>query len=223
MKKSAEYFLNSTTSVLPAKTGIHFFHRVKCLVFDIVLLILCFVMSAEAQNLSKYERPISTPIFFVASQDTFINLNEDSLIAASLSPVDTTIREGKSTTIATLGSMIVPGLGQIYNESYWKAPVVWGLGYYFYSVYKEQDDLYKKAQAQYDTTITVKNPFGSRDLRNVRDFYKRQRNNFGWYVVIVYLLNVVDAYVDAALYNFEVSPNLQGTNQWRVNVRIPLR
>ena len=189
------------------------------------MVILTMVCGAalSAQIVQRYEQPIPTPLFFIASQDTFLNLNEDSLIAASLSPVDTTIREGKSTTIAMLASMIAPGTGQIYNESYWKAPVVWGVGYYFYSVYQNQDDLYRTYRAQYDTTITAANTSGDTQLRSLRDFHKGQRNNFGWYIVVVYLLNIVDAYVDAALFNFEVSPNLQGTNQWRVRMRIPLR
>ena len=176
-----------------------------------------------AQPFSKHEMPISTPVFLIAFQDTFININEDSLVAASLSPVDTTIREGKSTTIATFASLIAPGTGQLYNESYWKAPIVWGLGYYFYSVYKDQDNLYKKYRSMYDTTITTSNPEGKTNIRGVRDFYKNQRNEFGWYLVITYVLNVLDAYVDAALYNFDVSPNLQGTNQWRVRMSISLR
>lgn len=176
-----------------------------------------------AQNADRYEQPIPVPLFFIASQDTFLNLNEDSLIAASLSPVDTTIREGKSTTIAMLASMIVPGTGQMYNESYWKAPVVWGLGYYFYSVYRNQDDLYKEFRYRYDTTITVQNPFGNSRFRDLRDFHKGQRNMFGWYIVITYVLNIVDAYVDAALFNFDVTPNLQGTNQWRVRMHVPIK
>ena len=137
-----------------------------------VILTLVCGTALCAQIVQRYEQPIPTPLFFIASQDTFLNLNEDSLIAASLSPVDTTIREGKSTTIAMLASMIAPGTGQIYNESYWKAPVVWGVGYYFYSVYQNQDDLYRKYRSQYDTTITTANPLGDTQLRNLRDFHK---------------------------------------------------
>ncbi len=192
-------------------------------IFSHALLFSLFVCSlASAQHISKYERPISTPIFFVPISDSLIHLNEDSLIAAQIGIVDTTILPPKSTTIATLSS-IIPGAGQIYNESYWKAPVVWGLGYYFYSVYKNQDDQYKIYRAQYDTTITTVRPNGDTQLRTLRDFYKNQRNEFGWYLAITYVLNILDAYVDAALYNFEVSPNLQGTNAWRVKAKIPIR
>ena len=97
------------------------------------------------------------------------------------------------------------------------------MGYYFYSVYQHQDDLYKTFRYQYDTSITVLQPGGDTELREQRDFYKRQRNEFGWYIAITYIMNIVDAYVDAALFNFEVSPNLQGTQDWRMRVRIPMR
>lgn len=196
----------------------------KSSAFKIILSAIFLAnLNISAQTISKYEQPISPPVFFVASQDTFLNINEDSLIAASLTPFDTTIREGKSTTLAMLSSMVVPGLGQIYNESYWKAPVVWGLGYYFYSVYDHQDKLYREARSNYDTTVTLQNPAGNNSFRSLRDFYKNQRNIFGWYMVLTYLFNVLDAYVDAALYNFEVSPNLQGTNEWRLRMKIPMK
>jgi len=163
------------------------------------------------------------PIFFTPLTDSLINLNEDSLIAAQIGLVDTTVLPPKSTTIAMVSSMVLPGVGQIYNESYWKAPVVWGFGYYFYSVYRNQDDKYKVSRFQYDTSITVANPNGDAQLRSLRDFYKNQRNEFGWYLAITYVLNVLDAYVDAALYNFEVSPNLQGTSDWRLRISVPIR
>lgn len=188
----------------------------------LLCLTVCFSFGS-AQYLSRYEKPISTPLFFIPRTDTIPQMNEDSLIAAQIGIVDTTILPPKSTTIAVLGSMIFPGAGQIYNESYWKAPVVWGLGYYFYKVYKNQDDLYTSYQNQYNISVTDTIPGEDAQLRSLRDFYKNQRNEFGWYIAISYVLNVLDAYVDAALYNFEVSPNLQGTSDWRLKLNIPLQ
>ncbi|NUN68289.1 MAG: hypothetical protein HUU02_01090 [Bacteroidetes bacterium] len=200
-----------------------------------LLGILFLLPAASAQYVSRYERPISTPLFFTPVSDTagLRMLDEDSLIAAQIGTVDTTILPPKSTTVAMLGSMIVPGAGQIYNESYWKAPVVWGFGYYFYSVYRNQDRLYNESRTEYEGAVMMLDTATAADLRtelaqkisrsrDLRDFYKRQRNEFGWYLAVTYILNVVDAYVDAALFNFEVSPNLQGTNDWRMNVRVPL-
>lgn len=219
--------------------------------FPYVLIALAvFAAAGSAQSISRYERPIHTPVFippvFHADTTAFprsenrkdttgkLFLNEDSLIAAQIGVSDTTILPPKSTVIALLGSAVLPGAGQIYNESYWKAPVVWGFGYYFYSVYHRQDRLYKEKRALYESTLNAIDTASTTIIRNnlsdeadklkgLRDFYKNQRNEFGWYLAITYVLNMVDAYVDAALFNFEVSPNLQGTNDWRMNVRVPIR
>jgi len=205
-------------------------------------LIVC--VSASGQYVSRYERPISTPIFFIPQTETQfpdqpdslskLYLNEDSLIAAQVGVADTTVLSPKSTIIAMVSSMVLPGAGQIYNESYWKAPVVWGLGYYFYSVYKNQDDLYRENKTKYETALitydTTTNAEAKAGLSSdistyldLRKFYQRQRNEFGWYLAITYVVAILDAYVDAALYNFEVSPNLQGTSDWRMQMRIPIR
>ena len=45
-------------------------------------------------------------------------------------------------------------------------------------------------------------------MLKLRDFYKDQRDSFTWYFFILYVLNIVDAYVDASLYGFDVSPTL---------------
>ncbi len=208
------------------------------------LLSLIFCVTASGQFISRYERPISTPIFFIPQTETQyfaqpdsllkLSLNEDSLIAAQIGIVDTTILPPKSTVIAMVSSMVIPGAGQIYNESYWKAPIVWGLGYYFYSVYKSQDDLYRENRTKYETALVVRDTTTNAVTKetlgkqigfylDLRKFHERQRNEFGWYLAITYVMNILDAYVDAALYNFEVSPNLQGTSDWRMQARIPIR
>lgn len=213
------------------------------------LSLICCI-GASGQHVSRYERPISTPIFFIPNSSTpletqsfsqfnqsdssLLRLNEDSLIAVKVGVADTTILPPKSTTIATLSSMILPGSGQIYNEKYWKAPIVWGLGYYFYSVYKNQDDLYRATRKKYETGLMVYDTTTNSAAKIIlskeisdnldnRKFYERQRNEFGWYLAITYVMTILDAYVDAALYNFEVSPNLQGTSDWRMQARIPIR
>ena len=163
-------------------------------------------LTAHAQG---NNRPASAP-------PKTLLLNEDSLIAAATATSDTIVRPGKSTTTAMLSSLVIPGAGQIYNGAYWKVPVIWGFGYYFWYVYNDQDKLYRQSKAIYAASITTTVPAGNANEKSHRDFYKHQRDTFGWYLAIAYLVNVLDAYVDASLYGFEVSPNLQPKNdiQW---------
>lgn len=134
-----------------------------------------------------------------------------------------------------------PGLGQIYNRKYWKIPLVYaGFGALFYSAafnaknYKvymkayqdftdnvKQTDSYVKlipvAQSTYDPvvyphTFSLSSASYYKDgmLRMV-DYYKRYRDLSyigigGWY-----LLSILDANVDASLFNYDISNNLDIT------------
>jgi hypothetical protein len=160
-----------------------------------------------------------------APKDTIrVRWNEDSLIAARTATADTVMRNKKSATFAMLATMVLPGAGQIYNESYWKAPVVWGFGAYFYWAYHKQDQNYKIYRDQYAASVYADSTHkGDPDLLRIRRSYYDDRNRFGWYIALTYLIAVVDAYVDASLYNFEVSPDLQPHGEWKATLHIRLR
>lgn len=130
---------------------------------------------------------------------------------------------------------LVPGLGQIYNRKYWKLPIVYGgLMGCMYAVtwnnknYRDYSTAYK--DIVYDATVNRDNPdawseswqiLSSRDPEtliedsNYRDRLKRQKDYFRRYrdlsiiiTVGVYALSIVDAYVDAQLFDFDISPDL---------------
>jgi hypothetical protein len=113
----------------------------------------------------------------------------------------------KSPGLAMLFSAVMPGAGQLYNESYWKVPVVLGLGGYFIYQFVHNNRIYNQYQDQYSESL-VSNPSGDPNLLRLRDFYHDERDRFGWYFLILYALNILDAYVDASLYEFDVSGNL---------------
>lgn len=126
------------------------------------------------------------------------------LIISNLSAqnLDTLDIETKSPWNAVFKSAVLPGLGQIYNESYWKVPVIWGLiGWFGYNwwynnnFYKDYRSLYQKSIIDGNENIIYK---------RIREFYRDQRDLFAIYVGLTYFLNLVDAYVDAHLFNFEV-------------------
>lgn len=118
--------------------------------------------------------------------------------------VEKQFRMKKSPTVAVLLSAALPGAGQFYNESYWKIPIIGGLVGYFGYEYFRNNNLYKDYRDRYAESQTGVNPAGDQNLKILREFYRDQRDDFVWYFVIVYVVNMVDAYVDAHLFDFDV-------------------
>lgn len=127
---------------------------------------------------------------------------------------DTVFVMQKSPLGAVLRSAIIPGWGQIYNESYIKAPIIWGIfagiaaGWIYYNTkYVDSRDLFLQTQ------ITA--------YKDTRDFYRDQRDLMGIYMGLAYLLNLVDAYVDAQLFDFSVNEDNFSQQRW-LNIRVKL-
>jgi len=99
-------------------------------------------------------------------------------------------------------SALCPGAGQVYNGSYWKVPIVVGLGVYFLSDWLDNNRRYLDYKAKFQA-----DPQNLGYLR-VREFYHDQRDSFTWYFLILYFANIADAYVDASLYGFNVGGDL---------------
>ena len=114
---------------------------------------------------------------------------------------------------AAFYSAIVPGLGQAYNKKYWKVPLVYGAigtSLYFYisnnKKYHNYRDAYKRRlegfnddQYQY---------LDNSRLIAAQRFYQRNRDLSLLVSVGLYILNIVDANVDAHLMQFNVSDKL---------------
>ena len=117
---------------------------------------------------------------------------------------------------AVLLSAVLPGTGQIYNKKYWKAPIVWAgigvCGYFIRNNHLLYSD-YKSALIQRADT-SIKEPdkylgvYSSDQLITLQDQYRQSRDLFIIVTTLVYVLNVVDALVDAHLFSFDVSDDL---------------
>ena len=131
---------------------------------------------------------------------------------------------------------IAPGAGQIYNQSYWKLPIVYGafMGCGFaimtmqnrYSGYKNAYlDLYNDVEAGtvsedpsksyiavipegYDLNRVGGANTWMSTLKNQQSIYRRYRDYSILAAVVVYALSLIDAYVDAQLFDFDISPDL---------------
>ena len=132
---------------------------------------------------------------------------------------------------------ICPGLGQMYNRSWWKVPIVYGAlmgcGYAIminqqsYNEYKQayidlyndyhseagvSDDLTKSYNAILPNGYDISRMGGASSyidkLQNWQNSYRRYRDLSIVVTVVVYALSLVDAYVDAQLFDFDISPDL---------------
>ena len=111
----------------------------------------------------------------------------------------------KSPLGAVVRSAIIPGWGQLYNRSYWKIPLVLGLtGFLAYGIVTEHNS-FLDYRDRYAATVTLSNPTGNLVLKQFREFYRNNRDTYGWWFLITYLIQIADAFVDAHLYDFDIS------------------
>ena len=167
---------------------------------------------------------VSSALFKSGSTHTepFVPANEDTVQTDSTKALRS-LNNVKSPTTAVLLSAILPGAGQVYTGRYWKVPIVLGFsGYFVYEVMKLNDS-YKSAQGKYTESVNKgeNNGQGNAQFQYERDFYRDERDRFGFYFLLTYLLNIVDAYVDASLFDFDVGDNLTGGTS--LKIRVPIR
>ena len=169
----------------------------------------------------KFIQPliVTLLVFFSIS-----SLNAQSLVSDSLDISDT-IKvnpiKTHSPTKATLFSTVVPGLGQAYNKKYWKMPIVYagiGISLYFAISNHKSFNKFKSAysvrlDSDPNTTDEFDGILTEEGLQANMDFHQRNRDLSYIFVGLFYVLNIVDAAVDAHLFNFpkndDLSFNLQ--------------
>lgn len=127
-------------------------------------------------------------------------------------------------TKATWLAIVFPGGGQIYNRKFWKLPIIYG-GFagcaYALSwngkMYKDYSQAYLDIMDSDPTTnshLDILPPTGYSDsqakevLRKRKDMFRRYRDLSIFAFIGVYLISVIDAYVDAELSNFDITPDL---------------
>lgn len=111
---------------------------------------------------------------------------------------------------ASLYSAILPGLGQAYNKKYWKIPLVYGGLIGFGVVVDFYDGEYSKFRRMLlqETAEQGATPYSVRVLENAVEKTRRERDYFIIITGLFYLINIVDAHIDAHLKAFDVSDDL---------------
>jgi len=137
----------------------------------------------------------------------------EPIISGEQIPIENNPLQYHSPHKATIYSALIPGLGQIYNQKYWKLPVIYGLtGIFIYSFDYNNNQYNKYTNAYVDFKSGKINNFEgyttSDVLDKIRDNFKRNRDLNVISLAAVYLLNVIDATVDAHLFDYDISEDL---------------
>ena len=112
-------------------------------------------------------------------------------------------------------STVFPGLGQYYNKKYWKIPIVWGAVGTGVGIIVYNDKQYRRYRTAFLAELNGQ-PHEFDDLPyvdatvlgNTQDRAKRQRDYAIAITGVLYILNIVDAVVDAHLYDQKKDPDL---------------
>ncbi|HRS53597.1 MAG TPA: DUF5683 domain-containing protein [Bacteroidales bacterium] len=160
-------------------------------------------------NLLQQKSIIAISCFFI-----FININIafPQNTATNTDTIKTKIHSPKK---AAWMSAVLPGLGQAYNKKYWKIPIIWaGTGAISFSVaynrnkYVTYRNAYK-LRIDNDTTTIDKFPFFSTNyLQTLKNYYRRNLELSIICAAALYTLNIIDATVDAYLYDFNINDDI---------------
>ncbi len=170
----------------------------------------------------------------VIEADSLIMASTDSVMALipEKSPYDfweeRPVQFNPDPTRAVWMSALFPGLGQIYNRRYWKLPIVvgafMGLGYatsWNNNMLTDYTRAYRDIMDNDPSTNSYMNFFppntaeSSLDrtwltnlLQTRKNYFRRNRDLCIICMVAVYFVAMIDAYVDASLSHFDISPDL---------------
>jgi len=195
-----------------------------------LLILLSFSCALQAQEVIHHEQDSieNSEILFVPSE---IILTDSIEIAPLVIDQKQFV---PNPTKAALFSAVVPGLGQIYNRKYWKLPIVYGgfLGCVYAinwntTTYNGYKDAYRDytdnnvntnswqayvpsslPKDENDWSSEQKEWFKTNLLKQRKDYYRRYRDLSYIITGAFYALCIIDAYVDAQLFDFDISEDL---------------
>ncbi|MCX6154686.1 MAG: DUF5683 domain-containing protein [Candidatus Kapabacteria bacterium] len=179
------------------KTNIHIF---AC---TVLLFLLNTIYLYSEDSLSSSKKLLPEKVI----SDTTKKTKSDSTIKKDSGPKMLDMK--KSWINSILWSAAFPGLGQVYVESYWKAPLfAGGFGTLIYFAIKNNSD-YKNYYNQWQQAKDAKESFITiSELYRYREYYHDVRDEMIFYAGVVYIFAMVDSYVGAHLFDFDVSDKI---------------
>jgi hypothetical protein len=124
---------------------------------------------------------------------------------------ETPVKKDHGPRKAAIRSAIIPGLGQVYNKKYWKVPIIYAGGITIGLFYKYNQGNYienRNALNDYTSSTGISNDATANFLRTERDQFREWRDWNIAFMAALYILNIVDANVDAHLKEFDIGDEL---------------
>lgn len=157
------------------------------------------------------------PIWGQTTDSLIVSKNETVIVVTDSinnEPIDPL-----SPSRAAFYSAVVPGLGQVYNKKYWKVPIIYAgmaAGVYFYIQNDNDYDRFRNAYKRRLAGFTDDEFFGNSSTPIIStdrliDAQKTAQRNKDVSIVVTlvfYLVNIIDANVDAHLKQYNVSDDL---------------
>ena len=188
----------------------------KCFVV-VTVIMLCSLNVAgqepvDSMTMSKYTQ---TDFDFLSDSPEKAT---DPIEMVKIYPLDTMFVH-HSPAKATIMSAVVPGLGQIYNRKYWKAPIMYvaiGISVERFITFQNKYNQYRRAYidlkdndpyTNYHLTLGI-TPTQEQQLTAVKEKVRTWRDYAILAVVLSYAMNIIDANVDAHLIDFSLDDNI---------------
>lgn len=193
------------------------FSQLKPYLIALFLVILSFVSSLQATEIANDSLTHSVDTLHATFQLSETVRPDSSMAFSTIDSVEA-FKPNPSKAV-WLGA-IIPGYGQIVNRSYWKLPIVYAgfLGCTYaitlnstrYATYKKA--YFDKIDTNENTNSFLNLPNGSQlsdqILKSAYDQYRRYRDLSIFFTVGYYAITLIEAYVDAQLFDFDISPDI---------------
>lgn len=151
-------------------------------------------------------------------KDSIVNFEQDSLLVKKKNLLGRILEKKEreynplAPSRAAFYSAIFPGMGQAYNRKYWKTPIVWaGLAIPTYYYLQNNEDYKRFRTAFRQRKAGLEDEFSDlseETLERAQDQLRENRELSILSFVIVYVLQIVEASVNAHLLQFETNDNL---------------
>ncbi len=173
-----------------------------------ILSLFCF-FNLQAQNKDTAIKVDGFVPIVIVGKDSVVNKNK------AMPP------NYRSPRKAAILSAIVPGLGQAYNKSYWKIPIIYiGLGAlgYLTNTNHKSYQTYRRELIFRIENPTLRNKYvklEERDLITQKEIFRKYRDLSGLGFILAYVANIIEANVDAHLMTYDMSDDL--SLKWQPN------